>query len=472
MAAIPRIITSTFLLLALSVGQAGAFNPSITSTVNPANPQVQPKLEFLKNFQGKNQIKLLNNRFRVDYEVDEVTMLFFRKHGSAPVVLVRPDGSKIYPQHADGTTIEWHADVNYDLIKLKAPMAGPWQALGRILPESKILVLSDVELQVEEFPSQVFQFEKIKSSAKIVNANEMITANGFRDVVTLRASLYSTNNSDSDNFASDIYRLGEFRDNGKELDEKPGDGIFTVSYYINTVTGGWLPKYRVEAELFTRELEQDPIEVLPNPISFEARIADPGERYHYVDIVIDDTYLKPETLLFQGSIRFPNGEIQTYNLAEIDPRMLEIFQNDYGAYRISTEVYGYDKAGRDFTLMLPEFEFISMEPDIESMIPDEMSPEQMAMEQSQQEVAVEPEEESVPVLLIVIINLVLLILGFLVIWLFVLNKDIPNPLNLIKRKKKPEGDAQETDSKQEKVDKKAPDDQSSDDILDLSLPED
>ena len=37
-----------------------------------------------------NSIQLLQNRFRVDYNVKEITMVFFREYGSAPVVLVRP----------------------------------------------------------------------------------------------------------------------------------------------------------------------------------------------------------------------------------------------------------------------------------------------------------------------------------------------------------------------------------------------
>ena len=287
-----RIIKSLS-IASLLFSQAWALNPSVAvqPVLDPTKAQAQPKLEFLKNFKGKNQIKLLNNRFRVDYEVDEIMLLFFRKHGSPPVVLVQPDGSKIYPRDANGETLEWHADVSYDLIKLTSPMPGPWQALGRILPDSKILVLSDIELQADKLPDAIFKYEVIKAKSRIINADEMIKDAGFRDVVRLRANLYSTNDSEQANFGADIFRLGEFLDDGKGLDEKPKDGEFTVQYYIDTATGNWIPKYRVTAELFTRELEQAPIAVLPSPISFDARIAAPEERYHYVDIVVDNTHI-------------------------------------------------------------------------------------------------------------------------------------------------------------------------------------
>ena len=464
-----------FSIIGLFLIQAWAAVPpagnTLPQSIDPTKAQAQPKLEFMKNFKGKNQIKLLNNRFRVDYEVDEIMLLFFRKHGSAPVVLVQPDGSKIYPRDADGETIEWHADVSYDLIKLTAPMAGPWQAIGRILPDSKILVLSDIELQADKLPDTIFQYEVIKAKARIVNADEMIRDGGFRNVVRLKANLYSTNDAEQANFGADIFRLGEFLDNGKDLDEKPRDGVFTVKYYIDTATGNWLPKYRVTAELFTRELEQETIEVLPNPISFNARVAEPGERYHYVDILVDETHIENAKLSFQGSILLPNGETHTFNLAEVDKRELQIFQNDYGSYRINMEVFGFDKTGRDIVLKLPEFDFLTEEPEIELPPMTDASAEAELLESEVELVAKQKKKEEVPIALIVIINLVILIMGFLVIWLFVLNKNIPNPLALLKRKKK-QDDPVAPEKKEEKAVKKAPQDQSSDDILDLSLPED
>jgi hypothetical protein len=56
-----------------------------------------------------NSIELLQNRFRVDFEVEveEITMIFFRDFGSAPIVLVQPDGSKIFQSSADDISIFW-----------------------------------------------------------------------------------------------------------------------------------------------------------------------------------------------------------------------------------------------------------------------------------------------------------------------------------------------------------------------------
>lgn len=466
------IICSLFVFVS-SFACAVNVNPlSIPVDGKQVNPI--PKLAFLKNFEGTNQVKLLNNRFRVDYEVDELLMLFFRKHGSKPIVLVRPDGSKLYTRDADGINLDWHADVNFDLIRIKNPVAGPWQALGLIEEDSKVLVLSEVELIVDKLPDLIFQYEVFKAEAKIVNAKEIISESGFRSVVRLRSALYSTNDIDQENFGADLYRLGEFFDDGKGLDEKPNDGLFTLSYYIDVVTGTWLPKYTLEAELFGREIEHEPITVLPNPISYNVKLAGPTERYHYVTIEVDPTFIEAEKLMFQGLIQFPNGETQTFSLSEQHIRKLEIFQGEYGTFKITTEVFGHDLSGRDFKLKLPVYEIVTTEPQIEADILPEMSEEQRLSEMEVETTPLKPEPE-LSIGLVVLINLIILVVGFIIIWGVVLNKSIPNPMKLIKLiKLKKSGSDKSGDKKEnkEKVDKNSLDMDSSDDILDLSLPED
>lgn len=476
-----------FLVLTLFAVSVFANIPT-ANVVSPTSTLNVPKLEFIKNYSGKNQIRLLNNRFRVDYHVEEVMMLFFRKHGSRPIVLIQPDGSKIYPQDASEKNIEWHADVGYDLIKLKNPMPGPWQAVGRILPDSKIIVLSDIQLQADPFPERVFQYEIIKAQARVINANEMIKAKTFGEVIRLRASLYPSKDPKKDNFGSSIYQLGDFLDNGQDLDERPRDGVFTIKYTINTGYGEWIPNYRITAELFTRELIQEPIDVMPSPITFTAipaQVDDAGEegRYHYVTFAVDDTYIDNSTMLFQGTIRFPNGEKQTFSIEGLQERRLEIFNGEYGVFTIEMDAFGTTKDKREISLDLPQFQFVTQEPEFE--IPEMTLPAMTEMtEVAEPEVIVPPEPEF-PIVMVAFINLFVISGGCLVIWVFVLKKPIHNPfaglldkLKSVKLKPKSKDKAEPaSSSKDEKVEpekeKKKPEpDDSNDDILDLSLPED
>ena len=447
---------------------------TISSQPQSSVTNVQAPLQLMKNFTGKNEIKLLNNRFRIDYKIEEVMLLFFRVRGSAPVILVRPDGSKLYPRDADAKTLDWHDDISYDLIKLSNPMPGPWQALGKILPESKILVLSDVELQVDQLPQRFFQYERIKSEARIVNAGKMISEPNFGDVIRLKAKLYSTNDAEQLNFGAEIYKLGEFLDNGKKLDEKPRDGVFTVEYMISAETGFWLPKFKVEADLFTRELEQDRVEVLPQPISYSVQLAQGEERYHYVTIQIDDTHLIDESMIIQGKIYFPNGEFQTFSVGEMQSRTLEVFNSEPGTFRIEAEAFGKDKQGREFVLKVPEHPFaVDLSEKAKKLAEQQRQlEEQNTLEgDTKEEAETTPEnaqeapKKPFPIALVIIINLAILILGFLLLWVFVLKRDLPNPNKLLAKLKslKPKKKSKDSQANGENS-------SGSGDILDLTLP--
>ncbi|MBO6228460.1 MAG: TIGR03503 family protein, partial [Shewanella sp.] len=67
----------------------------------------------------------LKNRFRIDHMVDNMTLLVEREYGSAPVVIVLPDGSKWYAnRHPE--TVKWVDGITGDIIYIESPMPGPW----------------------------------------------------------------------------------------------------------------------------------------------------------------------------------------------------------------------------------------------------------------------------------------------------------------------------------------------------------
>ena len=139
-----------------------------------------------------NSIQLLQNRFRVDYNVKEITMVFFREYGSAPVVLVRPDGSKLFQGRVDEEKVQWYDADTFDMITIKDPVPGPWQAVGQVLPQSRVMVLSNVELHAEPLPNVLFAGEILKSTAYLTNNGKPIENKQFRDVVDLEIESFAS----------------------------------------------------------------------------------------------------------------------------------------------------------------------------------------------------------------------------------------------------------------------------------------
>ncbi|MGL6027225.1 MAG: TIGR03503 family protein, partial [Vibrio sp.] len=106
-------------------------------------------------------LSLLDNRFRVDPSISQITFVIYRENNSQPVVLVRPDGRKYY-QSRNPDYVRWYQEPSMDIISIDDPMPGPWQAIGKVTPKNHIKLISDLQLTSDVLPSRVFQGEELK----------------------------------------------------------------------------------------------------------------------------------------------------------------------------------------------------------------------------------------------------------------------------------------------------------------------
>lgn len=402
-----------------------------------------------------NGIELLQNRFRIDYEVDEITMIFFREFGSAPIVLVQPDGSKIFQASADGENVFWFDSSTYDMISIKNPTPGPWQAVGQITPESRVMVISDLALHADPLPDIIFSGEILKQTAYLTNGGVPIDYTAFRDVVELTISLASTNNPNYNNFGASSEIIAFFEDNGKGMDERPLDGIFTGQFNLAIADGEWIPSFTVSTPMFTREQVDPSLMLLANPIKVNVELDGGGDGYHKLRVDAQREYVDMSTLLIDGKVRFPNGDIQNFSITDMSANVREylIVNYEYGVYRVKLTVYGNTTEGREFILDVPEYSFLSEEPEpvivaVEGEGTDGLTTGSEAAQSTmlEQETPVVEDKMSTSTLisLIVSINLFILILGGGLIWWLTLDKK-PN-LNFMKKFKKVKEKVDEKDT--------------------------
>ncbi|WP_334018412.1 TIGR03503 family protein [Alteromonas sp. S015] len=319
-----------------------------------------------------NSIKLLQNRFRVDYNVKEITMVFFREYGSAPVVLVRPDGSKLFQGRIDEEKVQWYDADTFDMITIKEPVPGPWQAVGQVLPQSRVMVLSNVELHAEPLPNMLFAGEILKSTAYLTNNGQPVENKQFRDVVDLEIEFKSTNNPNYGNFGSNDQRIATFKDDGRGMDERPGDGVFTGQFNLKVPAGEWKPIFRVNTPMYTREQIGELVVLHKNPVTVDVEMDGGGEGYHKIFIDVDRELVDIESLLVDGKVKFPNADIQNFSLTEggSEPREHLIIAYEEGIFRVKLTAYGTTMDGRDFILDVPEYSFVAEAP-AEAEVEDE-----------------------------------------------------------------------------------------------------
>ncbi|MDX1538063.1 TIGR03503 family protein [Arsukibacterium sp.] len=430
---------------------------------------------LLGDLPTKNQIPFFDNRFRIDSEVETITLLIFRRPGSASVVLVRPDGSKLHFNTAEENQIRWHDAASYDLIEINNPMPGPWQAIGRILPQSRIMVLTDIKLDVDPLPDNLMVGETVKVTARLLDGGAAVTARDFREVLTLEVIFISTNNAEFDNFGRGIIQVATFRDDGRGFDERARDGIFTGEFKLDFVAGEWTPKYIVRTALYTRELEQQPVILKPAPINPEVELAASETGNHQVEFLITEPGVEAASLLIQGRVRYPDGSVDQYALnAQDNPdNTLSVLNKGFGSYILDIAVFGNWQDGREFMLTMPELSFVVNQqtfaaPELEQL------PEQVLAELNVEQAEPEP---GFPWGLVIGINLFILITGSLAIWLIMSGK---RPSALLFWRKKPvvavstakPSDRAANTTKNATSQTKAQKNNDLDDILDLSLPDD
>lgn len=324
------------------------------------------KVEYYQKDNITNQVPYFDNRFRLDENIDEIVLIFYRKSGSKPIILIRPDGSKIRVNNFDIEKISWFDDSTYDMIKIKKPMPGPWQAVGDILPNSQILVVSDIKIAVEPLPTIAFSGETLKVEGKLFNGEERITSPHFQHVVHLDVNFYSTNNSKYENFGADAIKVTSFRDDGRGLDEYRNDNTFTGEFVLDFAPGEWQPVYLVKLPMATRELRQTSIILQKTPVTISVTASEDENTPHELLLTIDPTYADPDSFVFQGKFTFPDRQVEPFSIMETTglTRTAPITNTEPGVYRVSVNAFGKTIDGREFRLVVPEFSFNVEEKDV------------------------------------------------------------------------------------------------------------
>lgn len=331
-----------------------------SSEVALTAPKENRLIELINSPIGQ-QIPVADERFRIDYAVEEVTLAFFRDPDTAPVVITLPDGSKWYANRHPEDKVRWSSGHDYDIIRVAEPMPGPWQVSGRIRPESRVIVVSDIEFHPAPFPPLVFYGEQLKLTGQLTQGGKEIDQRDFRSVIRLELFFQSTNNPQYDNFGQPQVRVGEFLDDGKQMDETPRDGVFTGQFNLDLAEGEYVPRYQVKTPLHERSFEANPILVRRAPVRSKVVVAGLEGEAHELTFEVDEEFIDINDIVIHGRISYPNGERQdlAISTAQGDSLVLVIPNYTFGVFEIRANLSATDKYGREFQAEIPYNEFRS-----------------------------------------------------------------------------------------------------------------
>ncbi|WP_137297688.1 hypothetical protein [Psychromonas sp. SP041] len=305
-----------------------------------------------------NDIPLLDNRFRIDPNTEQVTIILNHPSHAQKVVLVKPDGSKWYAQRHPPESVGWFNNRNQDIITIQNPMPGPWQAIASLNGNNRIQLLNPTTLKVEKLPLKVYNKEYLTSYISLINDGQVITDKDLLNNARLTVSLINNDEQTNDSQKS----IALYKDDGQSYDSLPFDGKLSTRLFMDLTPGRYLVNIRTKNNIFIRSYNADMV-VFPQPLGYNIKQSNNNKNSAEFTFVVDPLEIDPNSVVIDSLITDSSGSNTKQLIVHLVDQILE---NDtttlkielpYKNYTYSGEVFATTVDGRELSFQLPEYKF-------------------------------------------------------------------------------------------------------------------
>lgn len=350
-------------------------------------------LHLFEQSTNRDTVPLADNQFSIDKSVEEMTVLAFRKPGSAATELQLPDGSTI-GQSQQSDSIRWLHENSFDLITIEKPTPGQWQINAELDPDNRVMVVTDMQLHTSDLPNNVLVGEQFDFEARLTEQGEVITRPAFLNLVN-----------------GNLVRQKASGQAELSLNRKPDEAVYRAILGTGFEAGRNDVIVTMKSDTFERQRRQS-INVIAAPISVDTTQLEQPARSHRIEVEADASLINPESLSISALLRAQSGEEWPYEMLKIEDNRWRLTLTDLEPaqdYNLSLQLRGSTPEGRQVFLQ-PETitltdnsaveaettETVAPAQGQEPTMPEELqeSPEQAATDETQAKTqAVEPEED-------------------------------------------------------------------------------
>ncbi len=350
-------------------------------------------LHLFEQSTNRDTVPLADNQFSIDKSVQEMTVLAFRKPGSAATELQLPDGSTI-GQSQQSDSIRWLHENSFDLITIEKPTPGQWQINAELDPDNRVMVVTDMQLQTSDLPNNVLVGEQFDFEARLTEQGEVITRPAFLNLVN-----------------GNLVRQKASEQAELSLNRKPDEAVYRAILGTGFEAGRNDVIVTMKSDTFERQRRQS-INVIAAPISVDTTQLEQPARSHRIEVEADASLINPESLSISALLRAQSGEEWPYEMLKIEDNRWRLTLTDLEPaqdYNLSLQLRGSTPEGRQVflqpeTITLTDNSAVEAETtetvapaqgQVPTMpeVPQE-SPEQATTDETQAKTqAVEPEED-------------------------------------------------------------------------------
>ncbi len=370
---------------------------------------------FLKIFEQateRDSVPLKDNQFSIDDQIEEFTVLVFKKTDSKPTVLERPDG-EVYDAGVDNERLSWFEAADYDLITINRPMVGEWRAIADMDPDNRVLVVSNLSLKTTTVPNNLLANEKFVFRMQLLQDRTIVDKQDFLKLVNMEAELLSASGSENSFILAD---------DGKAVDDKAEDGIYSIELVAPSSPGITQISAWIGSPTFQR-MRQQATNIFESPVTVKENLSTDEKATHTVLFIPVKGVAKADSLKIRVEVQLPDAQ-QLSLTAEPAKGYTQAIKLPVvkagGDYQLKLDIQGETPAGREFQVKPPAFQFTTeaIEPisEKEPEPVEEDVPEETAQDTAEDEVEVVEEESKLYIWLFagLLINILLLVLGWFV----------------------------------------------------------
>jgi uncharacterized protein (TIGR03503 family) len=209
---------------------------------------------FFKLFQSTakpDTVPLKSNRFDIDKSINDMTVVLFNNNHASK--LISPD-KKTWTYEKHPSSVKWVKSDNYELITVSKPAVGTWHLDAPIDPDNKIMVVTNLSLQVNKLPNQVLPGETLDIKIHMTEDNKVIEKDEFIKLVYVKTILKKM---------SSLART-------TVKTEYKGKGIFSAQAETDKHEDKSLILITAKGPTFTREYRHE-FTVVVNPVIIETK---------------------------------------------------------------------------------------------------------------------------------------------------------------------------------------------------------
>ncbi len=253
-------------------------------------------LHMFEQAAAPDTLPLEGNRFSVDASIHELTLLVF--HGSNTAVTLYPPGGASVTAAQHDASIKWQSDAGYDLITIDSPAVGDWRIKAPEDPDNRVMIVTDLELEIDELPTSLLTDETVSLKAYLTEQNVAVKRPDFLKLISASGTAISgSGNGDLVSLALDD-AAGQFHGEIPAL--PPGDYEIVI---------------RADGGTFQRERRRR-LRVHASPIDFRAEIGagDDAQQALAITVQVDPDLVETQSIVGLVSITQPDQQQQIAEL--------------------------------------------------------------------------------------------------------------------------------------------------------------